>query len=661
MPSLTVDQRIAQRLTANGLADTLAALPPRRTISSHTLAEVGIAAALGPDVVRGALEKQAHSSTASLPRIVLAHRATSESTDSPAVAADLEIVELIGQGGMGHVFLARQHSLGRDVAIKRPKDTADVMSALGGLLHEARMMGALEHPGIVPVHALGLDEAGLPILVMKRIEGVSFRVLLDDPKHPGWQTISATASDRMEASIELLMNVCQSLAFAHHRGVVHRDIKPENIMVGAYGEVYLCDWGIATRINEQNPSDVIVGTPIYMAPEMLLGEPVDVRTDVYLLGAMLHELLTGRARHEAKSLMETFHSVAVSAPYEYDAAVAPDLAQLCNQAMSLNPAERHVSVEAFRKELARHLQRRGAMVFCEAALERLRAFDALMHAAPDMSVPEDLAGAYRCSAEARFGFGQSLRVYPELDAAKRGLEKVVMGLFDLELRQKHVETAAVLLDELAEPPLELVQRLADARDQARATHLETERLRAIARDLDPAVAARSRMYLLSTLTVCALLLVVFITWRGAEKPISSADTVAYSGFMVLLTGTLTVIFHRRVWQTLFNRRMVAFIFCTMASLFLHRLAALYIGDGAPEILRTDIFMMLAMCMAGMVTFERRIVAIVVVIAAAAVGVAARPDLVVRIFQTMTILTIPATLWVWKAPRDAHADSAVPRA
>ncbi len=661
MPSLTADPRIAQRLTANGLADTLAALPPRRTISPTTLAEVGIAAEQIPGGARAASDKQPHAATANLPRIALANRTLEASSDSRVAAADLEIVELLGQGGMGQVFLARQHSLGRDVAIKRPKDTTDITSGLGGLLHEARITGGLEHPGIVPVHALGLDEAGLPILVMKRIEGVSFRVLLDDPKHPGWQSISATASDRIEASVELLMNVCQSLAFAHHRGVVHRDIKPENIMVGAYGEVYLCDWGIATRIAEQDTSEVIVGTPIYMAPEMLLGDPVDVRTDVYLLGATLHEILTGSARHEAKSLMETFHSVAISAPFEYDAEVAPDLARLCNQAMALNPTQRPSSVEVFRKELAGHLQRRGAMVICEAALERLGAFEALLLAAPDISVPEDLAGAYRCSAEARFGFGQSLRVCPELEAAKRGLEKVVIGLFDLELRQKHVETAEVLLDELAEPPLELVQRLTDARDQARATHLETERLRAIARDLDPAIAARSRMYLLSTLTVCALLLVVFITWRAAEQPISPADTVLYSGFMVLLTATLTAIFHRRVWQTLFNRRMVAFIFCTMASLFIHRVAALYVGDSAPVILRNDIFVMLALAMGGMVTFERRIFAIVAVIALAGVAVTIHPELVIKIFQTMTIFTIPATLWVWKAPRDTSADSVLPRA
>src|SRR5262249_2783401 len=159
--------------------------------------------------------------------------------------------------------------------------------ALGGLLTEAVITGSLEHPSIVPVHALGCDDAGRPVLVMKRIEGVCWRGMARDEHPPGWAAIDAAGGGRRTAHVANLMAVCNAMHFAHRRGVVHRDLKPGNVMIGSYGEVYVVDWGIAARI-EAGPSPVaLVGTPAYMAPEMVWGEAhrVDARTDVYLLGA----------------------------------------------------------------------------------------------------------------------------------------------------------------------------------------------------------------------------------------------------------------------------------------------------------------------------------------------------------------------------------------
>jgi serine/threonine protein kinase len=283
----TVEQRFEQRVTARALADTLAALPPRCTISPQVLFEAGIASSLveAPDRMPSSTNVS-HTATANLPRLALTRRPASGTVpQSSTPAADLEVLGILGEGGMGCVLLARQHSLARDVAIKTLKDADDTELSIAGLLQEARITGTLEHPGIVPVHALGLDERGSPLLVMKRIEGISFRVLLEDPAHPAWERISAAATDHVETSLEILMRVCQSLAFAHHRGILHRDIKPENIMVGDYGEIYLCDWGIATRIDDASASSMLAGTLLYMAPEMLLGETLDARSDVYLLGA----------------------------------------------------------------------------------------------------------------------------------------------------------------------------------------------------------------------------------------------------------------------------------------------------------------------------------------------------------------------------------------
>ena len=189
--------------------------------------------------------------------------------------------------------MAEQRSLAREVAIKTVKDHAGER-ARDALCDEAVVTGLLEHPNVIPVHALGCDSEGRPLLVMKRVEGVAWRDLLRDPEHPAWATHAAAPEDRLAFHLDVLADVSQAAAFAHSRRIVHRDIKPENVMIGEFGEVYLLDWGLAVTAGRELEPGTLVGTPAYMAPEMVGGGRVDGRTDVYLLGATLHEVLTGR-------------------------------------------------------------------------------------------------------------------------------------------------------------------------------------------------------------------------------------------------------------------------------------------------------------------------------------------------------------------------------
>jgi len=653
----TVEQRFHERVTARALADTLAQLSPRRTISAQSLVEANIEPTLVQEIVPGA--PLLPTATADLPRITLDHRAEDGQTPVGAPqSADFEVLGLLGEGGMGRVLLARQHSLARDVAIKTSKEGDASALAAQAILQESRIMGALEHPGIVPVHALGLGASGNPLLVMKRIEGVSLRVLLDDPSHPGWKSISGDAADRALANIEILIRVCRTLAFAHSRGVVHRDIKPDNVMIGAYGETYLCDWGIATHVDDGASSDgMLVGTPAYMAPEMLLGGAIDARTDVYLLGATLHEMLTGRPRHDGASMHEILHSVAISSPSSYDADVPPELARLCNRATSSDPRERPASADAFRKELSDHLHQRGAMVLCEAAFERLRSLEALLAAAGAGAAPGDLAAAYRHATEARFGFAQSLRIHPELEAAKRGRERALIASFDLELRQRHVETAAALLDELSDPPPHLVSRLSDARREADAHRLEAERLRAIARDLDPTVDVRSRMLVLGAMSVSCLVVAVGIFLNTTESQITPVDLVIYALVTTIFGAVALLSLRRRLGETLFNRRIVAFFAATILALLAHRLVGWHYGETVRQMLTSDTVMLAAMIALGVVTLERRLVGGALVSIACIVAMIVRPERVVSIFQIMTVVMIPAFYWAWKAPRKAALQEA----
>jgi serine/threonine-protein kinase len=212
-----------------------------------------------------------------------------------------EVVAQIGQGGMGVVLRVRDPAFERDLALKALRPDQGMTPSLAQRFRdEAQIMGQLQHPGVPPVHDLGALPDGRPFFTMKLIRG---RTLAD---------ILRESPDRALAVFEA---VCQTVAYAHSRGIIHRDLKPSNVMVGAFGEVQVMDWGLAKALSgpgpsgtedalapptgaartEQTQAGAILGTPAYMAPEQARGEvhEVDERTDVFGLGAILCAILTG--------------------------------------------------------------------------------------------------------------------------------------------------------------------------------------------------------------------------------------------------------------------------------------------------------------------------------------------------------------------------------
>ena len=180
----------------------------------------------------------------------------------------------LGEGGMGVVHLEKQVALDRKVAIKFLRADTRTAHDVEALLSEAWRAGALEHPNILPIHALSLDEAGYPVIVMKRIEGVTWQALLRDPAA---MAAHAPGKHPLDEHLRILQQVCNAAHFAHTRGIVHRDLKPENVMVGSFGEVYVVDWGLACA---PGPAGQLAGTPAYMAPEMTGRGDISVQTDV---------------------------------------------------------------------------------------------------------------------------------------------------------------------------------------------------------------------------------------------------------------------------------------------------------------------------------------------------------------------------------------------
>ncbi|MBY0396674.1 MAG: serine/threonine protein kinase, partial [Thermoleophilia bacterium] len=236
----------------------------------------------------------------------------------PAGGIDLrrhELLDAVGAGGMGEVYRTRDLPLGRDLALKvlRPAFARD-RAAERRFLREARITAGLQHPGIVPVHNLGRLADGRLFFTMKLVRG---------------QTLHQLLRDKAAGLLSVFERVCEAVGYAHGQGVIHRDLKPANIMVGAFGEVQVMDWGLANRghkpteeasaglaadEDDSTQAGTVMGTPAYMPPEQARGEPLDERADVFALGAILCETLTGEppfagdalARSRAGDLRECF-------------------------------------------------------------------------------------------------------------------------------------------------------------------------------------------------------------------------------------------------------------------------------------------------------------------------------------------------------------------
>jgi eukaryotic-like serine/threonine-protein kinase len=275
------------------------------------------------------------------------------------------LIERVGSGGMGTVYLAEDSVLGRRVALKvidLPELRADLSARL---LREAKILARLEHPGIVPVHDAGTLADGRVFYAMKFVEGERLDIL-------------AKRIEALPDRLRRFQRICEAVAFAHARGILHRDLKPENIMVGPFGEVLVMDWGVAKILREdstlrkdhagipvENSQNVpaetkplktahgtVLGTAGYMAPEQARGEidRLDERADIYSLGAILRFLLSGKqpTSGEERSSNET-------TPLAANGFAPKAVAAISQKAMAEDRANRYASVSDLASDIARYL------------------------------------------------------------------------------------------------------------------------------------------------------------------------------------------------------------------------------------------------------------------------------------------------------------------
>ncbi|MFO0558782.1 MAG: serine/threonine-protein kinase [Polyangiales bacterium] len=303
----------------------------------------------------------------------------------------------LGEGTLAEVFRGTQRSLSRSVAVKVLKPSITPASQLGKrFLREASILSKLSHQNVPHVYEAG-DADGRPFIVMELIEGPSLRKVMD-----------AQGALPVDTAVSIAHEIAGALAHVHALGFVHRDVKPANILLSRRGDVKLTDFGIARDTSEPHDGLGVVGTPSYMSPEQVLGDRVDFRSDLFSLGILLYEMLTGRRPFEeeaGRTVMQKIRLDRYPSPSSLRSGVSTVIERILARCLEKNPANRYDSADTVTRDLGDYLASRGAASTRALVLDRLLALkevtNAEVRAALGPSGFKDGAAASRAAHEDR--------------------------------------------------------------------------------------------------------------------------------------------------------------------------------------------------------------------------------------------------------------------
>ncbi len=608
--------------TTNGLT---------REVLAETLAlrHVGLEAQ-GPDVtIRPAAMREAGRPTAT-PASPAGPRRKSRLIPFQGTGATLRLREPLAEGGMGMISLGEQGALRREVAVKTLKPEVRDPDLMDRLLTEARITGLVEHPNIVPIYALQADDDNVPLMVMKRIHGVSWRAMLRNDEHPAFPN---DTDDKLAWHLQVLMDVCDAVHYAHSRGILHLDLKPDNVMIGGFRDVYLVDWGVAVSVRENHRGWLpmadevaeVVGTPSYMAPEMVdrRSAVLDERTDVYLLGAVLHEILTGHPPHRGDNVHEVIYAAYESRRPNFGHGVPRELARIATKALDPRAENRHPSAEAFRSAVASFLEHRSSAALADDAmlvLAQLRVTVARERARQETF--ENARGevdatlqreVMREFAECRFGFARALKEWPENERARAGLVEALLLMAEHQLARGDAAAALMSLREIDSPTAGEAKTIASLQAKLDARLEQQARLEQIGYDQDPKYGRRDRaVFVLAVAFVLGLFPIGgFIGTRMGWYQYATWHSFAFTGGLAatLIFGALA--WRGRMMPNRAGRRFVVAMIVLCLLTLLNRVVALALGHTEFRDVSLDLFLFgTGAAMVGTLT-DRRFLALAV--------------------------------------------------
>ncbi len=313
------------------------------------------------------------------------------------VGGRYEIERELGRGGMGAVYQARDRELDRRIALKVIRsDRGAEAEHVRRFAAEARATARLEHPGIVPVHDAGRDEAGRDYFTMKLVEGRTLASVIDDVRAAARRG-EAAGEYTLFRLLEVVGEIARAVAYAHERGLLHRDLKPQNVRLGRYGEVQVMDWGLAKVVGaaaarpepatatgtgvdvqtQETAAGSLIGTPAYMSPEQTVGDPslIGPLADVFALGAILYHVLTGSAPYGGGTTAQVLAWAKLARPLpprKVDPAIPEEVEAICLKAMAREHAGRYPSAQAFADDIQAYLEHRPVLARPPGRLQQAR-------------------------------------------------------------------------------------------------------------------------------------------------------------------------------------------------------------------------------------------------------------------------------------------------
>ncbi|WP_231602595.1 protein kinase domain-containing protein [Neorhodopirellula pilleata] len=365
--------------------------------------------------------------------------------------SDYQLLEQLGEGAMGVVFAARQKAMDRTVAIKAIKPGKhNNDDSKRKFLYEAQITGDLDHPNIVPIHELGSNSDGTLFYAMKLVSGTPWQKAIKDRSR--------------EENIDILMKVSDAIGFAHSKGIIHRDLKPDNIMLGPFGEVLVMDWGLAISVLRHQPFG-LGGTPAYMSPEMAKHDVkrIGPRSDIYLLGAMLFQVVTGRAPHPGKKVTECLLSAVRNefVPHdENDALVA-----IAKIAMASEVTDRYESVAAFQDAIREYRRHSESIAITQRATS-------LLASAQDKR-------DYQQFSRVLFSLDEALELWPDNQSAKKQIAVARLAYGHCAFEQGDYDLCMQTLVPGVPAEDDLIAKAKQARDLAASREQKFKRLRKV--------------------------------------------------------------------------------------------------------------------------------------------------------------------------------------